>query len=441
MKQSLFELLEQEQIETEYEPAILVCQVTPPKDGLDPDRELVGDVRKHGVIEPLLLQRMGPTRYEIISGRRRYRAAVEAGRDTVPALLTRASKPQRAVLTMKLNQLRRANFVADIRAYEELVKQQLTEKEIGDLTGLRQQEIDRRKRLITAEPRIVRALVEGRTTISIAESAAKLPPTQQRKLMDAVEQNGGKLKSSHIAEIKTAQSEKAVQALPQTLFDAAPVEAKASPVIEQFAVDLWAMLLELQSTGCLKLERPNTKQHATNARIGATALIERIRAAIEQPQAEFSEAEAERLRQEALDRWRREPVAPVEADDEPANDDPAEVNDYAERGANAFGVFENPKVGATFRFKKAYLEITVAQDKKDLLWRTGYDRQTGNSGSSGLPSVRHGDGAKTADEAVEQEIKRQVERLNEQLSRETNQAEKARIAGLIKVIEKRRRNQ
>lgn len=279
MKQSLFEALESEQIETDYEPAILVCQITPPKDGLDPDRELVEDVRKHGVIEPLLLQRMGPTRYEIISGRRRYRAAVQAERDTVPALLTRASKPQRAVLTMKLNQLRRANFIADIRAYEELIKQQLSEKEIGDLTGLKQQEIDRRKRLITAEPRIVRALMEGRATVNIAEAAAKLPPQQQRRLMDAVEQNGGKLTSSHIAEIKSAQSEIAIQALPQALFEAAPV--KTSPVIEQFAADLWAILLELESTGCLSLDRPNTKQHATNARIGANALIDRVRASIE----------------------------------------------------------------------------------------------------------------------------------------------------------------
>ncbi len=323
-KQSLFDLLEQEQIETEYEPAILVCQITPPKDGLDPDRELVADVRKHGVIEPLLLQRMGPTRYEIISGRRRYRAAVEAERDTVPALLTRASKPQRAVLTMKLNQLRRANFVADIRAYEELVKQQLTEKEIGDLTGLKQQEIDRRKRLITAEPRIVRALIEGRTTINVAEAAAKLPPAQQRKLMDAVEENGNKITARHIEEIKLAQSDKAVKALPQTLFDSPSPVDTAPAGIEQFAAEMWDMLQELQSTGCLVVQRPKTGQQATNARIVAEALIERIKRELEsESMPEFTEAEGERLHQEALARWQRNPVPTIKPDNDSEEDQEA----------------------------------------------------------------------------------------------------------------------
>ena len=145
MQASLFEQLKAEKIETEYVEAIPVNQILAPDDAIEPDDDLVADVAQNGVIEPLVLrpfssrQTKGKTRYAIVSGRRRYLAAVKTDTPTVRALITRCSNAQEPVLTMRLHKLRAENFVADVRAIEKLIAQQLSEKEIGDLTGLKPQ--------------------------------------------------------------------------------------------------------------------------------------------------------------------------------------------------------------------------------------------------------------------------------------------------------------
>ena len=48
--------------------------------------ELAESIRTHGIIQPLVLNKMG-TRYMIIAGERRYRAAKLAGLTKVPAII------------------------------------------------------------------------------------------------------------------------------------------------------------------------------------------------------------------------------------------------------------------------------------------------------------------------------------------------------------------
>jgi len=61
--------------------------------------ELVASIREVGVLEPLLVRRE-PQGFQIISGERRYRAAVEAGLDKVPCIVLDVDDAQ--VLTIAL---------------------------------------------------------------------------------------------------------------------------------------------------------------------------------------------------------------------------------------------------------------------------------------------------------------------------------------------------
>ena len=54
------------------------------EEGLD---ELAESIKEHGIIQPLVLRKMGQ-KYEIIAGERRFRAAGMAGLTTVPAILS-----------------------------------------------------------------------------------------------------------------------------------------------------------------------------------------------------------------------------------------------------------------------------------------------------------------------------------------------------------------
>jgi ParB family chromosome partitioning protein len=57
-----------------------------PRTALGNIEELAASVREKGVLEPILVRAAGPNRYEIISGERRYRAAILAGLDEIPAI-------------------------------------------------------------------------------------------------------------------------------------------------------------------------------------------------------------------------------------------------------------------------------------------------------------------------------------------------------------------
>jgi len=57
-----------------------------PRTQLGNIEELAASVREKGVLEPILVRNIGPNRYQIISGERRYRAATMAGLDEIPAI-------------------------------------------------------------------------------------------------------------------------------------------------------------------------------------------------------------------------------------------------------------------------------------------------------------------------------------------------------------------
>src|SRR5438128_9584156 len=57
-----------------------------PRTNLGNIEELASSIREKGVLEPILVRSVGPNRYQIISGERRYRAATLAGLDEIPAI-------------------------------------------------------------------------------------------------------------------------------------------------------------------------------------------------------------------------------------------------------------------------------------------------------------------------------------------------------------------
>src|SRR5207244_1923713 len=57
-----------------------------PRTSLGNIEELAASIGEKGVLEPILVRSIGPNRYQIISGERRFRAATLAGLDEIPAI-------------------------------------------------------------------------------------------------------------------------------------------------------------------------------------------------------------------------------------------------------------------------------------------------------------------------------------------------------------------
>src|SRR5437773_7225724 len=81
-------------VEEQWAPReIPVNQIRPnpyqPRREFAPDKldELVQSIREHGILQPVILRRVGLEDYELVAGERRVRAARQAGLRTVPAII------------------------------------------------------------------------------------------------------------------------------------------------------------------------------------------------------------------------------------------------------------------------------------------------------------------------------------------------------------------
>ncbi len=84
-----------------------------PRQALGDLSELTASVREKGILEPLLVRKVGG-RFEIIAGERRYRAAIEAGLGELPCVVRESSDAEAMELALVENLQRK-----DLTAFEE----------------------------------------------------------------------------------------------------------------------------------------------------------------------------------------------------------------------------------------------------------------------------------------------------------------------------------
>lgn len=99
-------------------------------------RELTASIKEHGILQPIVVAPMGG-RYQIVAGERRYRAAIAAGLDRIPAIVRTLSNQHKLELALIENiQRRDLNPLETATAYLKLHQQfNLTYEEIGKRVG------------------------------------------------------------------------------------------------------------------------------------------------------------------------------------------------------------------------------------------------------------------------------------------------------------------
>lgn len=133
-----------------------------PRKTFDADKlnELASSLKRHGVVQPLLVRRNG-LRYTIVAGERRYRAARLAGLKTVPVVLTEADDDTLMELSLVENiQRENLNPIEEAAAIKLLMQQHdLTQEEVSERVGKSRPAIANALRLLSlAKP--VQALVK-----------------------------------------------------------------------------------------------------------------------------------------------------------------------------------------------------------------------------------------------------------------------------------------
>src|SRR5260370_3008914 len=94
--------------------------------------ELAQSIKVSGIIQPLVLRRIG-SRYQLLAGERRWRAAQRAGLGRVPAVVREASDEAALQITLVENiQREDLNPIEEARAYERVTNEfHLTQGEVA----------------------------------------------------------------------------------------------------------------------------------------------------------------------------------------------------------------------------------------------------------------------------------------------------------------------
>ena len=145
-------------------------------------KELAASIKEHGIIQPLVLRKLG-SKYEIIAGERRYKASQMAGLNTVPAVISNIDDNSSAEVALVENiQRRDLTPIEEARSYKNLLdKGYLTQEQLAKKMGISQSAIANKLRLLNLDDEVQQALLEGRISERHARALLSLDSKTAQK--------------------------------------------------------------------------------------------------------------------------------------------------------------------------------------------------------------------------------------------------------------------
>lgn len=150
--------------------------------------ELASSIKEHGIIQPLVLRRLGD-KYEIIAGERRYKAAQLAGLTEVPAIISNIDDNKSAEIALVENvQRRNLNSLEEAKSYKKILdKEGLTQDELAKKIGVSQSAIANKLRLLNLTSEAQDALMNDKISERHARSLLSVSdPDKQKALLNKV---------------------------------------------------------------------------------------------------------------------------------------------------------------------------------------------------------------------------------------------------------------
>ncbi|HZO41085.1 MAG TPA: ParB/RepB/Spo0J family partition protein [Methylomirabilota bacterium] len=143
--------------------------------------ELAASIKASGVIQPIIVRKIGGS-YQLIAGERRWRAARQAGLDRIPALVRDATDAQSLELALVENLLREdLNPIEAAQAYQKLLADfDWTQEELAQRIGKDRTSIANCLRLLRLPEEIQADLRNGRLTMGHARAILALPTVSEQ---------------------------------------------------------------------------------------------------------------------------------------------------------------------------------------------------------------------------------------------------------------------
>jgi len=144
--------------------------------------ELAMSIKEHGIIQPLVLRKLGEDKYEIIAGERRYKASQLAGLNKVPAIIAALDDNASAEVALVEN-LQRRNLTAieEAKSYKKLLDRgYLTQDLLAKRMGVSQSSVANKIRLLNLTEEAQEALMNEKISERHARSLLQLSNSEDQ---------------------------------------------------------------------------------------------------------------------------------------------------------------------------------------------------------------------------------------------------------------------
>ncbi len=138
--------------------------------------DLIASIKKHGIIQPIVVSERADGGYELIVGERRFRAAQVAGLENVPAIVRSATQQEKLELALIENiQRQNLNAIEEAFAYKRLIDEfNLTQEAVAEQVGKSRPTVANMVRLLDLPEVIQKALAENKISVGQAKALLSL---------------------------------------------------------------------------------------------------------------------------------------------------------------------------------------------------------------------------------------------------------------------------
>lgn len=144
-------------------------------------QELSVSIKEHGVIQPIIVRKIGD-KYEIIAGERRYKATALAGLTKIPAIIRNLDDKEASKVALLENLQRRdLTAIEEARTFQKILElDSMTQEELGKTMGKSQSAIANKMRLLSLPDEVQEALLNDKISERHARSLLNLETADEQ---------------------------------------------------------------------------------------------------------------------------------------------------------------------------------------------------------------------------------------------------------------------
>ena len=193
-------------------------------------KELAVSIKEHGVIQPIIVRSVNG-KYEIIAGKRRYKASALAGLTKIPAIIRDLDDKESSKVALLENlQRKNLNPIEEARTYQKILEiDQMTQEELAKTMGKSQSAVANKIRLLSLPEEVQDALLKEQISERHARTLLNIPDAKkQKEMLDKVidTKMSVRLLEEEIKKLYPKEEQE-----PSKEEDATPIEASATAFV------------------------------------------------------------------------------------------------------------------------------------------------------------------------------------------------------------------